>query len=423
MTAGASSPGEGRDLDEPLGLILEELKLAIRWGRPSIVLVVYVAEAIRQQAEVFLERQLCAIGQRVQHLEVSPEQDDVAWRLAQRSDREQTVFFVSGLRWGGGRNGGNAYRALNLRRELFVEYGLRVVFWLTTQEAAELPRRAPDFWAFRHRVIELPGSIAQPLVDNSIPVRPAMAKEAIAWRESMLASLPDMPEAQVTRLTLLLELASLYRRGGDQARALRLARQGIELAERLGDQKQQARAWREIGLAELAEDHLEAALEACLRAVQLDAEDPSAWESLGVVHLALGQSEAAIEAWQRSLAIHPGLASAWAGLGDAYRAQGRLEEARLAYRKATHLAPERAAYWERLGETLHEAGKVKAALSPLRRAIRLDERRTRAWELLARAYQQLGRPRAAAQALRRLEALRQPSQTADVTEVVNNPGG
>lgn len=408
VPAATSSPDEYSALEERLELILEELELAIRWGRPAILLVVYAGESVRQQAEARLEERLRAMDQRIQRLEVNTDQFDVALALAQRADREQSVFFVTGLRRGGGRDRGNAYRALNLRRELFVEYSLRVIFWLTPQEAAELPRRAPDFWAFRHRVVELPAlSPGLTFETRAAPGAGVDVEDAIALREAMLADLPTGPEAQATRLSLLLDLASLHRRKGDRARALTLAQQGAALAEALGEHTSQARAWVEIGLAALEERDLETARQACQRAVELDPGNPLAWESLGAIHRASGQIEAAIAAWQKCLSLQPASATAWAGLGDVYRAQGCLDEARRAYWKATRLAPEVAAYWERLGEVLYEAGSAAAALVPLRRAIRLDGKRMRSWELLGRVNDQLGRPRAAARAYQKVKALTQ----------------
>jgi len=429
MTTSAASLPASTTLEECLEILLAELELAIRWDRPSLLLAVYPTETIRQQAETALETRLRALGQNVQRLLISAEQFDIAWLLAQRADVGQTVFFVSGLRWGGGKDGGNAYRALNLRRELFVEHRARLVFWLTPQEATALPRRAPDFWAFRHRVVELPPPVPSLPPNVSPPsATGADAENAIALRTAMLASLPETAEAQATRLTLLLELVSLYRQRGEGERALALARQSVQLAEQTGHQADQARALLELGLTALANGDKTTAQQACQRAVALDAVNARAWESLGRVYHACGQSAAALQAWQKSLELDPHQADAWASLGDGYRAQGRLEEARRAYRKATHLAPDVASWWARLGETLFEAGNARAALRPLQKALQLDEQQVHVWELLARACEQLGRSRQAERARQRAQALATPPSPAGTaadgafTGAANNPG-
>ena len=67
---------------------------------------------------------------------------------------DNVVFFVEGLRWGSGQADVHAYQTLNNHREFFIENQIRVVFWLTEKEAIDLAHFAPDYWAFRHRVIE-----------------------------------------------------------------------------------------------------------------------------------------------------------------------------------------------------------------------------------------------------------------------------
>ncbi len=410
MHASAAITQQDDGFEACLEILLAELELAIRWDRPSLLLAVYPTEGVRQQAEAVLEGRLRALGQEVNRFQVTPAEFDVARILAQRAGAAQVVFFVTGLRWGGGRGRGNAYRALNLHREVFVEQKLRVVFWLTLQEASELPRRAPDFWAFRHRVVEFPTPAPFPSAQKGdSPPRDTATEDAVAMREAMLASLPDAAESQATRFSLLLELASLYRQRGAFMRARELSHRAVELAEQMREKKLEAQAWIELGLATLGEDDIPAALQACQRAIELDPNNVLGWESLGMAYSAAGQNETAIQAWQRSIEGNPRRAVAWAGLGDAYRALGRLEEARLAYRKAARLAPGNAIYWTLLGETLYEAGSVTAALSPLRKAVRLDEGQARAWETLARAYQQLGRPRAAEQARRSARTMRKPA--------------
>lgn len=98
---------------------------------------------------------LGSLGQKVINYKISPQVYDAPFSLAHHPEREHAVFYVSGLNRGGGGDKHNAFRALNIRRELFVDYPTRVIFWLTKAEAKSLPRLAPDFWAFRHVVVEM----------------------------------------------------------------------------------------------------------------------------------------------------------------------------------------------------------------------------------------------------------------------------
>jgi hypothetical protein len=142
-------------LEERMMLLTDELVLAAKWHRPSILLVVYRSELVRRAARKLLVAQLSPQGDALCPITVTPDNYDVLRALVARPASRSTVFEISGLRHGPGKYGAHTYQALNLRRELLVERGLRTIFWLTQAEARQLPRQAPDFWAFRHRVVSL----------------------------------------------------------------------------------------------------------------------------------------------------------------------------------------------------------------------------------------------------------------------------
>jgi hypothetical protein len=110
---------------------------------------------MRKKAQDLLKGSLNTLNQKVINFAVSTQNYDVPLNLAHHPERNKAVFYVSGINRGGGGDKSNAFRAMNIRRELFVDYPTRVVFWLTKAEAKSLPRLAPDFWAFRHGVVEI----------------------------------------------------------------------------------------------------------------------------------------------------------------------------------------------------------------------------------------------------------------------------
>lgn len=165
MDAG-QPPTPTQFLDGRAALALDELIQAIRWQRPCIVLAVYRSEFVRLRLQSRLEAALMQQGQRTATITVDPVRYDLPLLLSAEPLRAGTVFFASGMQWGGGRGRRNAYRALNLHRETLVENRLRVILWLTQSEGASLPRYAPDFWAFRHHVSEF---LELPLPDDFFP--------------------------------------------------------------------------------------------------------------------------------------------------------------------------------------------------------------------------------------------------------------
>ena len=64
--------------------------------------------------------------------------------------------------------GQDGLTALNYQREVFVEHPLLAVFWVREPELNSIAVSAPDFWAFRNRVVEFPETIDQPRFESSV---------------------------------------------------------------------------------------------------------------------------------------------------------------------------------------------------------------------------------------------------------------
>ncbi len=156
---------------ERIDIILDELTLGIRWDRPSLILAVYRSEYVKKTVQSNLAKSLKGLGQAIFNYSVDESHYDIPIDLLNHPAHSRAVYFVSGLRWGGGRGYSNAYRALNMHREYFIEGNIRVLFWLTKSEAKQCSRFSPDFWAFRHKVVEFPEF---PSPNQSTKVKPAV---------------------------------------------------------------------------------------------------------------------------------------------------------------------------------------------------------------------------------------------------------
>ncbi len=413
-----------------------ELARAIRHRKAALLLAIYASEWVREEVERELRRFLRAQGQEVHSLRVDEAHSDVPTLLAAHPAPERTVFFVSGLGWGGGEDGLNAYRALNLRRELFIERGLRVVFWLTEGEAVALARHAPDFWAFRHRVVEF---VEPPQTAH----RAAVARE-LAWhdwgghtlredteakirlREALLADLPQGEETRAARVDLLFTLGGLYRAAGKHEKALENLQQALALDDGkaflwngLGNvyralgrhaeaiaayqkaidlDKKAAYPWNGLGLVYRDLGEYEKAIEAFHKTIELDEKYATPWNGLGLVYEDLGEYEKAIEHYRKALEIDPEFKWAYANLGNVYRKQGRHEEAIEAYKKATELpdvqgtpASAHTLAWNGLGLVYKDLGEYEKAIEAFHKAIELDEKYATPWNNLGAVYRALGR--------------------------------
>jgi tetratricopeptide (TPR) repeat protein len=145
----------GQDtFQERVNSILDEISLGIRWERPSLIVAVYRSEYTRNEVQALLAKSLETSGHAVLHYLVDKSHYDIPNELLDYPKHEQVIFFINGLRWGGGRGYSNAYRALNMHREYLVEGCIKAIFWLSETEARQIARFSPDFWAFRHKVVE-----------------------------------------------------------------------------------------------------------------------------------------------------------------------------------------------------------------------------------------------------------------------------
>jgi tetratricopeptide (TPR) repeat protein len=401
-------------LFEPFGdrvaVLFDELELAVTWRRPSILLAVYDSELVRMDAEAALEQRLHKLGQRVHRLQVNEEQFDVPLVLSHRFDPDKAVFFVTGLKWGGGRGGNNAYRALNIRREYLVDGLIRVVFWLTEKEASVLPRRAPDFWSFRHRVVEF---IEMPTLERIAFAPKERTRQSwvpqlsgrevasrIAFREALLLDLPEKAESLASRVDLLYALASLHWAKGDHKKSISLLKQDIDLAQNLQDPATLSRLWVGLGIVHREQEQLNLALSACRNAIEIDPKDAAPWGFLGVVYHDLGRFKEAIRACKKAIKLDPKKAEFWNSLGNIYRDLGRVDNAMAAYHKAIELDPNNVDSFYGFGNLFEGLGRANEAIDSYQKAVKLDPGDVDSWNNLGLLYTNLGRTEDAIHACR-----------------------
>ncbi len=208
-------------LNERIRLLMDEISLAIRWDSACILLVVYQSEITRSKVERSLKQFIEQAGQTIQELKVTKTGYDIPLMLRDSPAREGTIFFVSGLQWGGGRGYSNAYRALNMHREYLIETKVRSVFWVTQTEFKHLPRHAPDFWAFRHKVVDF----------LDLPSRQDVAlMECEEDYESAIERYKKLLRHDSSNLSVRQKLAELYRGLGCYEEAVSHYRKSVRLA-------------------------------------------------------------------------------------------------------------------------------------------------------------------------------------------------
>lgn len=234
-------PQNTKDFQENLSTIYDELHLAKQWGKASLILTIHKSTFSKEKTKLALQKKLGDLGYRIVYLEVNKIDDNFIDEILKNDDIEDIVFCISNIDWGSGKDQRDSYRILNLYRETFIEQKIKAIFLLTIIEASKLPGFAPDFWAFRHRVLEFgsphardqkPPPVGLMLwhIGTSIPPYNDLASK-ISMITKMIAEIPDQVEAISLRTDLLYELSYLYWCSGEHDGCEKSLITGIKLAK------------------------------------------------------------------------------------------------------------------------------------------------------------------------------------------------
>jgi tetratricopeptide (TPR) repeat protein len=431
MTSEQPSPKHNKTnpITEGMAELLDELKLSTHWDRPSILMVVFRSKLTMLQAQISLKNKIRRIGQQVKHIRVNQENYDLALHLSERTDTSKTVFFISDLHNGGGLAGLNAFRALNMRRELLVDHSIRVVFWLSEADSTTMMLNAIDFWAFRHRLVELLNSPRENILpgllhklselpwepQNHTNLAPVDAGQLVAlqaelkgvpnavrftawlqisyaatlWADgnfheaqNQLAAL--LAEVQITedvhlQAECLAAIGQVFFSAGDHQSARKVLEKSLEL-----DPKNST-GWlilAKIHHGQQRKTEMNLALERLLVLVPRNSEG---WELLGDLQVSSNQMEEAARSYLNAQAGSSKNALVWKKLGDICANTGHLEQAGMYYRKACRLG-KRAGDFLKLGEIYQQLNKSGPAIRAYKQAVRLEEFNPVPWEALGKLY-------------------------------------
>jgi tetratricopeptide (TPR) repeat protein len=395
--------------EDRIDFLFRELELSIKWQRPSILFAVYISEYVHSAAEADLEYRLVKLDQKVIRISVDNKAEaDIFGHLSEFSAVQNAIFFIHGLRWGS-LNGADLYQDLNNQREFFVEKKLRLVFWLTEKEVVDLANKAPDFWAFRHRVIEFNDSPTPELIyqnaadtvwqgtgEYTDPDEDLDAK--ISFRESLLTNLPEINESAAVNGNLLLTLGILHWRKGDYEKASEFLKAALDVAIEMKDKTFAAECFNAFALVETGMGRPNEAIQAYQRAIQLAPALICPWNNLGILYTRLGRNDEALAAFKKAIEIKPGDAVSWNGLGDIYMKLEQPENAIRSYLKAIEFTPNFQTAWCGLGNAYFSANRIQNAFKAFQKSFTLNRKSTQTIIGLARILNLQGRENNAIQA-------------------------
>ena len=365
---------QGKHFTRKIQQLADEIKFALQWQSPIILLVVYRSLHVRDDAESALSVQLAKLNQELIRVRMQRDSFKINDAIAIMPQKNK-VFSITDLDQGGGEDHADAYRALNLHREYFIEENIRCVFWVTEQEAQRLSSIAPDFWAFRHRVIDIVGNRATPKSSTSFQglawiewpwqIFEQDYKESLAYRERLLADLPDESETVVMRINLYAEIAGLYVQEENWEQALDSIKGGLAIMPSLMLSELKARLFIGLAIIYIQLEYYDQALAYLQKVVILEPESGDALVLLAQASRLAGRRSKALEYIKKAVSLQPERASAWNEYGNISADLGRGAQALDAYKKAYTFSQEHLTPLINMSATLASTGRLEEALKLL----------------------------------------------------------
>lgn len=374
----------GKSLQEGLADLLQELDLARRMERPSIILAECASKLIRARVEDALAESLKPSGQAYVPVQFDPASPDPAQTLLRNARASDAVFSISGLGQGGGPDGKDSYRALNLHREAWVENRIRAIFWLTSEEAADLARNAPDFWAFRHRVLIFDRSRGQKLANlpSGFLLWESRATESsieeiessIQYREGLLQQIPSSAESLSTRVDLQLLLSRLFWAKGDLVNAINITETALDSLKEHGAAEHGAPLLNCKGILQNETNGPASAMGFFQQASEAEKQNSIYYSNLGAASFAVGRAHDANTLFERATRIDPNNPGIWAVWGFVALSAGKYDDAKRTFETASRIDPKNDDYFLAL-TACHYKMKDSRGLEEMFRSSRLPATR------------------------------------------------
>lgn len=343
---------------ENISILFDELQMARKWGQASIILTVHKSTFSQEKTKKALQKKIESLGYRIVEFEINKIQGNFIDEMLRQQDVENIVFYVSNLDRGKGNDEKDGYRILNLYRETLIEQKIKAIFFLTINEATALPSYAPDFWAFRHRVLgfaspHAPNSKKPPAgilfwqeEDSTNPT--AHKKTNIASLSKMLTEMPDRAESISLRIDLQYELGRLYWEIGDYINAEKNMVAGLDLVKTYQIPYSKKKFLNSLAIIYYEKEEFPKSSEILESLVQENLEDCSLLMNLAIILFAKNKRFQAITKGKKAISRCPQNPRAWNSLGFLYYYAGKMDEAINCFQKAVALSPKAGQFYESL---------------------------------------------------------------------------
>lgn len=338
-------PKIGKGMDACLNILLEEIQQAVIWSRPSILIAVHQSKNDQAHAIAAMEHKLGKISMRTMSIMPEGESLSVLDGIIRELDFQESIFFVHGL---GGRT--QIYYGLNMDRELIVEHRIKLIFWLTVEEMILLSQRAPDFWAFRHRVIEFPtgrssrkhnlpsGVLLWHLEDSALNLD--VIREKTAFQERLLQNIPPQSGVIANHAQMVGNLTYYYWLAGENQKATALLHQEIKQIELFDLRDMHSMLLNVCAINCFDQSNYQDALRWIEQALELSPDQSLLWSNHGIICRSAGQARKSLSSLKKAVKLNPSSFGSWSVLGYVHMSLGKYASALPYFEKALTLRPE-----------------------------------------------------------------------------------
>ena len=382
--------------DDRIDILFQEIELAVRWDRPSIIFAIYKSDQIRDEVNEKLAKKLSSISQKT-HTIITNHKDQFSFlsQISQLADLPQSVLLIEGFDWECGAEGVRVFKEFNEHREYFIDNNIRAIFWLFENEVSEFATNATECWILRHRVVEfvdVPNQTegipqSQDSVFNNrvdFPVKEGLSKSA----HEDIMNLKGCDEEKASHAHALLGLGMLFWRKGNHQRALKFLRMSVELSSLLADHSLLAKCQNALAQVYADMGKIEEAISAYQLAISLSPESEFLWNNLGQLFAKNERNEEAINAYKQAISCSEQDFMGWDGLGHIYVKFGVYQNAISAFEKSLEIAPYFENSWAGIGKAYLDSDQLEKAESSLKKAVELNDHLVEAWIDLAKCIGQ-----------------------------------
>ena len=360
--AGLSKPV--KVMNECLNVLLDEIQQAYAWSRPSILLAVHQSKSDQIRAISAMESKLIKLNMEIVHITLGDRPIDAFDSIIPISTSEESIFFIQNL---GEQT--KTYEGLNMSRELFIEKRLKLIFWLTREELLLLSRRAPDFWAFRHRVIEfstghsskkniLPSGVLLWHFDKTVPDLKTVY-EKIAYQEGLLKNIPVQGEAITNHAYAVENLAYYFWLVGENQKVNNLLHQEFKQIESFDLKDVQSRLLNALAINCFDQGNYRDAFQWIEQALELNSKQSLIWSNYGVICRSAGQGRKSLSSLMTATKLNPASFESFGVLGYVHMSLGKYASALSYFEKALSLHSESVHFYPAVAVCQSRMGNIE----------------------------------------------------------------